>query len=68
MNVATLMAALSADQGLDAQEYYHYMLLCFTAGIIACSKDALDKPEGAFFPLRCEHIEYIGPSSRVWPK
>lgn len=67
MNVSTFMAALSADQQLTAKEYYHYTLLCFSAGIIACSKDALEKPEGSFFPVRCERIVYEGPPERRWP-
>ena len=66
MNVATLMGALCADQGFSAKQYYHYVMLCFSAGIIACALDAAAKPEGAFFPLRCDNIDYQGHSPRRW--
>lgn len=66
MNVAALMAALCADQNLNAKEYYHYVLLCFTAGMLPCAIDALEKPEGSFFPLRCENIVYEGVPRRRW--
>ncbi len=66
MNVATLMGALCADQGLNAEEYYHYTILCFTAGIVPCALDARKKPEARFFPLRCKNINYAGPTLRQW--
>lgn len=66
MNISVLMGALAADQGLTATEYYHYTILCFCAGLIPCAVDALEKPEGAFFPLRCENIRYTGVAPRVW--
>jgi hypothetical protein len=66
MNAAALVGALAADQGLSPSEYYHYMISCFMAGMIPCAIDALEKPEGAFFPLRCENIQYQGAASREW--
>jgi citrate synthase len=66
MNVAALAAALSADQGLTAREYYHCSLLCFAAGTMPCLIDAQTRPEGALFPLRCSRIEYQGPPPRTW--
>ncbi|MEJ2442991.1 MAG: hypothetical protein P8Y42_05960 [Exilibacterium sp.] len=66
MNIASLMGALAADQGLSAREYYHYVTLCFSIGILLCAIDAQQKPEGAFFPLSCARIKYQGPSQRHW--
>jgi len=66
MNVATLMGALCADQDLSPREYYHYVSLCFTGGLLPCAIDAQSKPEGAFFPLRCDRIKYQGPKKRQW--
>lgn len=66
MNVAALAAALAADQGFSAREYYCYVLLSFSAGIVPCYLDALEKPEGAFFPLRCSRLQYEGPARRSW--
>ncbi len=66
MNVAALAAALSADQGLTVREYYHWCANSFLAGILPCFIDAIEHPEGAFFPLRCERISYEGVNSRSW--
>jgi hypothetical protein len=66
MNVAAPAAGLAADQGLSADEYYLYVLLSFSAGMIPCYLDALRKPEGAFFPLRCSRVSYEGHPRRRW--
>jgi len=66
MNVAALVGALSADQGLTSQQFYHYAIMCFNAGIMSCAIDAGEKPEGAFFPLRCSRIKYTGKEQRTW--
>ncbi len=66
MNIATLMGALCADQGLNVRQYYHYITLCFSAGIMCCAYDAEQKPQGTFFPLPCERIDYSGPAQRQW--
>jgi hypothetical protein len=66
LNIAGLAAALAADQGLTEREYAGYVALDFGAGIIPCYFDAADKPEGSFFPLRCDRISYAGPEPREW--
>lgn len=66
MNVAALMAALAADQGLTPRQFYYYVILCFTAGIIPCAIDASRQPAGTFFPLRCNRIQYEGNPRRLW--
>lgn len=66
MNIAALAAALAADQGLSPRQYYHYLILSFSAGISACYVDAFSKPEGSFFPLRCERVIYTGHPQREW--
>jgi hypothetical protein len=66
MNIAALSAALAADQGLSAREYYHYAILSFSAGILPCYIDALEKVEGTFFPLTCDRIQYEGKPRRTW--
>ena len=66
MNIAALMAALAADQGLTLRQFYHYIILCFTAGIIPCAVDGSEQCEGTFFPLRCKYIHYEGKSNRAW--
>ncbi len=66
MNVAALDAALVADQGLTVDQFYMYMILCFTAGIVPCAIDTSRQPAGTFFPLRCSRIQYEGKSRRLW--
>jgi hypothetical protein len=66
MNIAALSAALAADQGLSTREYYHYVILSFSAGMFPCYIDALEKVEGIFFPLTCDRVQYEGKPRRAW--
>lgn len=67
VNMAGLIAAISLDLELGDQEFLHYVTVCFFPGLIACFDDASTQPEGSFFPMRCEQIEYAGESARQWP-
>lgn len=64
MNIAGLLAALAADQGLSPREYYRFMVLRFSAGMMACHVDTMNQPEGTLFPLRCDRLAYSGPQQR----
>lgn len=66
MNVAALIAALVADQGLNQREHYHFMTLCFTGGILPCYLEGSQQDEGTFLPLRCGRIKYQGLGKRPW--
>lgn len=66
MNVAALIAALVADQGLNQSEHYQFMILCFTAGILPCYLEGARKNEGTFLPIRCSRINYQGQGKRPW--
>jgi len=66
MNVAALAGALAADIGLTPIEYHRITIFCFSGGFIPCYLGAQEKPEGAFFPLNCERIEYKGNPIREW--
>ncbi len=68
MNINGLMAAVTADFGISAEEYYLWLVNGYSAGIIACFIDANKKPAGALFPLRTERINYTGAGDRVWVK
>lgn len=69
INASGVVAGLLADEGITAKELYHIATLTFTAGVIPCYIDALDKPEGAFFPLRVSRVNYEGiEERRVWGK
>lgn len=64
MNISGLIAALVADQGPNEREHYLYMTPRFTGGMIPCFIDAMAKPEGSFFPLRCSRVQYEGQAPR----
>jgi hypothetical protein len=66
MNIAALIAALVADQGLSPREFYSFVVLCFSAGMFPCYADTGNRPEGSFFPLRCSRIAYEGQPRRPW--
>lgn len=66
LNIAGLAATFAADQGFTARQYYHSVLLIFSAGNIACYQDAVEKTAGTFFPLRCDRIAYKGVGPRKW--
>ncbi|AHI31326.1 MULTISPECIES: citrate/2-methylcitrate synthase [Marinobacter] len=66
MNVAAVHAGLAADMGLTCQEYQLFLTPCFVTGMAPCYQDTRDKPEGSFFPVRCESIVYGGPAKRKW--
>ncbi len=66
MNIGALSAALGADQGLSTNELYQCAVPAFSAGMFPCYLDALNKPEGAFLPLRCSRLKYGGKSRRTW--
>ena len=66
MNYAALAAALEADLGLSPHEFYLFGIPAFLAGMPPCYQDAVEKPEGQFFPLPCRMIAYEGASPRRW--
>ncbi|TAN53259.1 MAG: hypothetical protein EPN21_01845 [Methylococcaceae bacterium] len=66
INIAALLAALAADQGLSCREYYRFMIPCFAGGMFPCHIDAIDQTEGTLFPLRCTRIVYNGAARRRW--
>ena len=66
MNVAAVHAALAADMGFSCEEYQLILTPCFVAGMAPCFKDTRERPEGSFFPVRCESIVYDGVPKRDW--
>jgi hypothetical protein len=68
MNAAALGAAIGADIGLSAREYYLFLFPAFLAGMQPCFIEAAERPEGSLFPLACSHILYEGQSKRGWRK
>lgn len=66
MNYAGLAASICADMGMSMREYYAFAFPTFVAGMQPCYAEAIEKPEGAVMPIRCEEVNYTGPSVRSW--
>lgn len=66
MNVAAVHAALAADMGFSCEEYQLILTPCFVAGMAPCFRDTRSRPEGSFFPVRCDNIVYHGVGKRDW--
>ena len=66
MNSVGLTAALCADFGMSARQYYFFGLPVFLAGMPPCYLDAAEKPEGLLFPLPCRMMSYEGVPRRSW--
>lgn len=66
MNIVAVDGALGADMGFTPLEFQLYMNLCFYAGQTSCYLDALRQPEGCFFPIPCDSVNYQGPEPRSW--
>ena len=66
MNAAALVSALAADMGVSMRDFYMFSWLSFLGGMFPCYVDALEKPEGSFFPFSCERISYKGQGRRTW--
>ncbi len=66
MNVVAIYAALGADLGFSAKEFHLFMTPAAFAGMPPCYIEAKENPEGAFLPIRCDRIKYIGKPKRKW--
>ena len=66
MNIVAINSSLAADIGLSPDEFQLLMTPCFIAGMTPCYIDARDKPQGAFFPIRCDSVVYAGQKTRSW--
>jgi citrate synthase len=67
MNYGGLVSAFLADLGFSLKEFYMWLTPIFVAGMVPCYLDALNKPCGSFFPLRCSRLQYSGHPPREWP-
>ncbi|MFY0675691.1 MAG: hypothetical protein JXR18_00240 [Neptuniibacter sp.] len=67
MNINGYMSAFLSDQGFTAQEVYQMFSLLVMSGVTACYLDTLNRPTGAFLPLKCIDMDYQGKSPRPVP-
>jgi hypothetical protein len=67
VNIAAVTGGLLADEGVKPREFYDMTTLAFTGGYMPCYADAVNKPEGALFPMRTDHIQFTGAAKqRKW--
>lgn len=66
INYAAVTAALCADFGMSAREYFFASLPAFLSGMPPCYMDAAAKPERLLFPLPCNMLSYEGVARRRW--
>ena len=63
-NISIYCAAILAEIGYSPREFLYYAVLAFSAGMLPCYIDAVEKPEGNLFPLEVSDIEYVGHNKR----
>lgn len=66
INYAGAMVAPMLDFGFSPRECYMFVISCFEAGMAPCYIEAINRPVGATFPMRCANIKYDGCNSRTW--
>lgn len=66
INITGLAAAVGADVGFSAKEYYTWTVVGFAGGITACYLDSLNHEQGSLFPLSCDRVCYEGERERSW--
>lgn len=67
MNLTGYMSAVFADWGFSPEEVGRISATLVASGVTACYADAVERPSGSFFPLRCDDIDYQGPAHRPVP-
>ncbi|TFW02376.1 citryl-CoA lyase [Oxalobacteraceae bacterium OM1] len=66
MNYAAITASLCADMGFSIFEFQVFRVPLFMAGMPPCYIEAVQKPEGATFPVPCSGVRYEGAARRRW--
>lgn len=71
VNYAGIMVAPALDFGFTVREVSMFMISCFEAGMSPCYLEALQRPAGATFPVRCTKVNYVGKqygdtATRLW--
>lgn len=64
INFAGYMAAVCLDLGLTPEQSYRVFSMCVAGGVHATYSEWADEPPETFLPLRCDDIDYTGPSPR----
>lgn len=67
MNLTGYASAFLCDQGFTGEEICRIGTIIVNSGVTACYTDTIERPAGAFLPMRCEDIDYQGPPPRALP-
>lgn len=65
-NFGAMTAAIAADMSLTGQQYQLFAFLAFIGGMAPCFVDHSAKPEGTFFPLRCDAVLNNDVAQKTW--
>ena len=60
MNYGSVVLAPLLDLGLTPHQCYLVMVVFLTDGMTPCYQEALERPPGASFPVRCSSLQYTG--------
>lgn len=66
MTYAPIVSAIALDFGLTVRQAYLCQVPLLVAGMVPCYLEALERPSGATFVLRCDRIAYDGAAPRDW--
>lgn len=66
INYAGIMVAPPLDFGFTPEQCGLFLISCFQASKYPCYVEALERPPGASFLLRCSKINYTGKQVRNW--
>lgn len=62
MNIGGFNCAFLADRDFSAEEVERIRCFSMVSGVVACQSDTADRRPGAYLPLRCDDVEYVGPT------
>lgn len=65
-NYAAFASSLPMDLGMTVKQVVCYLYNVVLAGMPPIYLEALERPEGATFPLKCSQINYSGHKARKW--
>jgi citrate synthase len=65
LNLAGYMSAFASDQGYNKLEMHRMITICVSGGLHSCFTEERDQLSDSFLPLRCNDIEYTGPTDRT---
>lgn len=66
INFGAVVSAFGADFGMSQTEFNLFMFNAFTAGMVPCYLEGLEKPAGSVFAATVDDVSYNGVKKRKW--